>query len=146
MKHWDPAVLPQVMAFFNQHIPFNRHIGLELQEVREGFARVHIPFREELIGDPFRPALHGGVISTLIDTAGGAAAFTQVPPGGKVSTIDLRVDYLRPGEKKLLVAEASVTRMGNRVASVDVRVFHEGEEDRLIATGKAVYHVLHERR
>src|SRR3954466_8740822 len=123
-------------------IPFNKVLGIEVADLREGFARLEVPFRPELIGDPFRQALHGGVLSALIDACGGAAAFTMItPPAERVSTIDLRIDYLRPGEPKRIVAEATVMRMGNRVASVDMRTFHTDAPDKLIATGKGVYNV-----
>jgi uncharacterized protein (TIGR00369 family) len=124
-----------------EDIPFNRFLGMRLLELGEGFARVEIPFRPELIGNPYVPAIHGGVLSTLVDTCGGAAAFTQITPPETVSTIDLRVDYLRPGESRALVCESRVSRMGNRVASVDSKIFHPEEPERLIATGKAVYNV-----
>jgi uncharacterized protein (TIGR00369 family) len=82
------------------------------------------------------------VLSTLIDTAGGAAAFTQVKiPGDTLSTLDLRIDYLRPGELKTVAAEGRVLRMGNRVATVDIRCFHLDDTERDIATGKGVYSV-----
>ncbi len=131
----------RVRWFMAEAIPFNRVLGIEVVELRGGFARLEVPFRKELIGDPSRPALHGGVISAVVDACGGAAALTLVPPPGLVSTIDLRVDYLRPGEPQRLVCESSVTRLGNRVASVDSRVFHPEAPDRLIATGKAVYNI-----
>jgi len=124
-----------------KHIPFNRYLGIEVMGLSDGFARMEIPFREELIGDPLKPALHGGVLSALIDACGGAAVFTLVDPPEKVSTIDLRVDYLRPGELSRIACEATVARMGHRVASVDMRVFHVHLPDRLIATGKGVYNV-----
>ena len=137
----DPSMLERVRLLVNEQIPFNKLLRIEATELREGFARLEVPFRQELIGDPFRPAIHGGVISSLIDTCGGAAALTLLVPPGVVSTIDLRIDYLRPGEPKPLVCESTVTRMGNRVASVDSRVFHPDAPARLIATGKAVYNV-----
>lgn len=137
----DPGFLELVRLVVGDRIPFNRHLGIRATELREGFARLELPFRPELVGDPVRPALHGGVISTLIDTAGGAAVITLIGPRGTVSTIDLRVDYLRPGQMKTLVCEATVTRLGNRVASVDGRVFHPDAPDQLIATGKGVYNV-----
>lgn len=131
-----------VIAFFRHQIPFNALLGLDVDELGEGFARIRVPFRDELIGDPIRPALHGGVLSATIDATGGAAAFTLVDlPGDRLSTIDLRVDYLRPGELEDIVCEGRVTRMGNRVASVDVVCFHPGKRDRVIATGKCVYSV-----
>ena len=125
-----------------EHIPFNKLLGVEVGELREGFARMEVPFRPELIGDPMRPAIHGGVLSTLIDACGGAAVFTMIDPPEKVSTIDLRVDYLRHGEAERIVCEATVVRLGHRVASVDMRVFQtHTQPDRLIATGKGVYNV-----
>lgn len=129
-----------ILQFFNEEIPFNRLLGMQLVELDEGFARIELPFKDELIGDRSRPALHGGVLSTIIDVAGGAAAFSRVTvPGDTLSTLDMRVDYLRPAELRTLVAEARVSRMGNRVASVDISAFHD--RDHLIATGKAVYSV-----
>lgn len=141
ISEWDAAAVAELAEFMGKHIPFNRFLGLEIARLADGFARMEVPFRPELVGDPFRPALHGGVMSALIDACGGAAVFTLVGPPDRVSTIDLRVDYLRPGELERLCCEASVTRMGNRVASVDMRVFHPQSEDRLIATGKGVYSV-----
>jgi uncharacterized protein (TIGR00369 family) len=122
-------------------IPFNRYLGLVLTAITPGFARVELPFRPELIGDPFRPALHGGVLSALIDACAGAALWTRVEPADKISTIDLRVDYLRPGEPELIICEAHVIRLGGRIGVVDARVFHPGAPERTIATGKGVYNV-----
>ncbi len=124
-----------------QRIPFNQVLGVRVSHLAQSFARLEIPFRPDLIGDPFRPAIHGGVHSALIDTCGGAAAFTLITPPETVSTIDLRIDYLRLGEAKMLVCESTVSRMGNRVASVDGRIFHPDAPDLVIATGKAVYNV-----
>lgn len=131
-----------LVALMTQGIPFNRLMGVEVTILELGLARLEIPFRDELVGDPSRPALHGGVLSTLIDTAGGAAAFTRVElPGDRLSTLDLRIDYLRPGELRRIAAEGRVTRMGNRVASVDIACFHPDDPSRLIATGKGVYNI-----
>ena len=140
-KACDPQVVMYVRQLMEDWIPFNKLLGMRVVELSEGFARVEVPFRPELIGDPSRPAIHGGVMSALIDTCGGAAAFTMITQPDTISTIDLRVDYLRPGEPRTLVCESMVSRMGNRVASVDGKIFHPDAPDRLIATGKAVYNV-----
>lgn len=63
---------------------------------------------------------------------------TLLRDGERLSTLDLRVDYLRPGEPADLFCRAEVVRIGNRVASVDI-VCHHDDATRLIATGKAVY-------
>ncbi|MBI2897501.1 MAG: hotdog fold thioesterase [Deltaproteobacteria bacterium] len=122
-------------------IPFNRFLGFELTDLKPGFARMEVPFRDEFIGDPVRPALHGGVISALIDTCGGAACWTEIEPADRVSTVDLRVDYLRPGRKHRLVAEGRVIRIGNHVGVVDLTAFHSDSPSDLIACGKGVYNV-----
>jgi uncharacterized protein (TIGR00369 family) len=59
--------------------------------------------RPELIGDPERGILHGGVITTLLDSVAGTAAYSQIDEGVALATLDLRIDYLRP------------TRAGKRV-------------------------------
>ena len=142
-----PAELTRVME---ELIPFNRFLGIRCEEVREGYARLRIPFREELVGDPMRPALHGGVLSALADTAGGAAVWTGLRDArGRVSTIDLRVDYLRPARLADVVCEATVVRQGNRVGVADMRLYHPSaaeagglaEAPHTIATGKGVYNV-----
>lgn len=124
-------------------IPFNRHLGVKVTELRKGHARLEIPFRDELVGDPLRPALHGGVLSMLADTAGGAAVWTGIEDErARVSTIDLRIDYLRPARLETIVAEAHVVRVGNRVGVADVRLFHPSHESETVATGKGVYNVV----
>ncbi len=141
-KRPGSAVSPDAVRFMEQQIPFNALLGIEIDSVGDGKARLRIPFRPELIGDPWRPAIHGGVISALADTAGGAAVFSRfVNPSDRASTVDLRIDYLRPGDKATLMADATVIRMGNRVAVVDVIVYHAGRKEKPIATAKAVYNI-----
>jgi uncharacterized protein (TIGR00369 family) len=135
---FDPQILREIME---KMIPFNRFLGLTLTEVRPGFARLEVPYRDELIGDPVRPALHGGVISALIDTCGGAACWTEIDAADRISTVDLRVDYLRPGRKLRIIAEGRVIRMGNHVGVADVTVFHPDAPGELVACGKGVYSV-----
>lgn len=130
--------LEAIRALFSGGIPFNAFVGLELLELERGRALARIPYRPELIGDPTRPALHGGVISMLADTVGGAAVFSVTDPGDRVATIDLRVDYLRPGREADLLAEARLLRIGNRVGVASVRCWQPGVRES-IAVAKGVY-------
>jgi len=134
------ATIRELMELY---VPFNRFLGMKLDESRPGFVRFRLPFRVVQTAVPLRRALHGGVISTMADVAGGTAVWTKLPDPvrGRVSTIDLRVDYLRPGRGETLVAEAHVVRSGNRVGVADVRLFHEGDAETTIATGKGVYNI-----
>lgn len=122
-------------------VPFNKMLGIHLVEISDGWARMELPFKKEHIGDPMRPALHGGLISTLIDTCGGAAVWGAAEEQDRVSTVDLRVDFLRPGPLETLCCEAKVQRIGNRVAVTDMQVFAKDRPQEIVATGKGVYNV-----
>ncbi len=62
--------------------------------------------------------------TALADTVGGCAVFTVIEPGARCSTIDLRVDYLRPGRLEGINAKAEILRVGNRVAVAKIDVYH----------------------
>jgi len=120
------------------YIPFNKLLGLRCLEIEDGRVRVELPYRSELVGNPEIPALHGGAISSTLDTTGGLAVWSQAGPNDRVSTIDLRVDYLRPGRAEPLIAVAKVVRLGNRVGVAELRAFHPDAEDRPVAAGMGV--------
>jgi uncharacterized protein (TIGR00369 family) len=121
-------------------IPFNKFLGVRVVVIERGRAELEIPWRDELVGDPIKQAIHGGVISALADTAGGMAVWSALEhPTQRVSTIDLRIDYLRPGRLEALVAEAVVVRAGRSVGVADVRLFHPTSRGEVVATGKGVY-------
>jgi len=136
-----PVPPKEFLGLLSEVIPFNKLLGIRVDEAREGYARLVLPYRAEFIGDASRPALHGGVISTLVDTCGGFAVWTQLRTEDRVSTIDLRVDYLAPGAPEALYAEGTVVRVGNRVGVVDVRCWQPSAPTRTVATGKAVYNI-----
>ena len=121
--------------------PFVAHLGMRFASVESGFVVLEVPFRQELIGNPEIPALHGGVISSLLDTCGGAAVWSQLGKGDRVSTVDLRVDYLRPGRPEILFGMGRVIRLGNRVGVAELRAYHTGCEDQPVAVGTGVYNI-----
>ncbi len=129
--------------FMNERVAFHRLLGMRVTQTEAGRAHMTLPFREDLTGDPFRPALHGGALATLADAAGGTAVMTLLRPVDRVSTIDLRVDYLRPAQQRDLLARAEVQRLGGRVAVVAVDVVHPEQESPslVVAVARAVYAV-----
>ena len=131
--------LSRHIRFMEEEVPFNRHLGFKVLHSEKGFVRVLIPFKQEFIGDPRRPALHGGVFSAVIDACGGLAVWTLFDVEDLISTVDMRVDYLRPGPDTDIVAESRVVRMGNRVSVVNTVVYPEGKMDEILAEGRAVY-------
>jgi uncharacterized protein (TIGR00369 family) len=122
-----------------EQIPFNRLLGIRGESISPGRASLVLPVRADMVGDPRRPALHGGVVSALLDTAGGLAAWSALQPGESVSTVDLTVDYLEPaGLQAELRAEAELLRKGNRVCHVRMRVTQGGTA---VAEGRGVYNI-----
>ena len=131
--------MKQMMESF---IPFNAFLGVRAVHIHKELLRLEIPFRPELVGDPIRPALHGGVLSALADACGGGAVWLGIEDvRARVSTIDLRIDYLRPAKLETLVAEARVVRLGNRVGVADVRLYNAPSPEVTVATGKGVYNI-----
>ena len=135
-----------VANIIEQHIPFNRVLGLKLDSMDPKAPALKFDMRPELVGNARRGILHGGVISAVLDATGGFAimlALAKEPkPGEKLSfpnigTIDLRVDYLRPGRGKHFVATAKVVRLGNRIAVTHMELAND--EGELISTGAAAY-------
>jgi uncharacterized protein (TIGR00369 family) len=130
--------LEAIRQLFEAGIPFNRLLGLQVELLERGRMVARVPFRQDLIGDPSRPAIHGGVLSSIADAIGGGAVFTLTDPGDRVATIDLRIDYLRPGRPEDLIGRAHVIRMGNRVGVTSMRLEHPGRSEP-IAVAKGVY-------
>jgi uncharacterized protein (TIGR00369 family) len=129
----------QILQFMEEVVPFNKLLGVRGESVTRGRAVLTVPVREELVGDPRRPALHGGVLSALIDAAGGLAAWSALADAESVSTVDLLVDYLEPaGLGAPLRADAKLVRKGNRVCHVRVSVSQDGV---VVAEGRAVYNI-----
>jgi uncharacterized protein (TIGR00369 family) len=129
----------EILRMMERYVPFNRLLGIQGEQAGRGRGVLLLPVRPEFVGDPRRPALHGGVLSALIDTAGGVAAWTALSAHETVSTVDLRVDYLEPaGLEGPLRAEAELVRKGNRVCHVRIAVTQNGV---LVAEGRAVYNI-----
>ncbi len=135
---------------FDHEIGFNELMGLRVESLVPGAVRVRIPMRRELFGHYSVGRLHGGLISAVLDALGGLALMVELAerhpaePAEQVmqrftrfGTIDLRVDYLRPGLGRHFVGSAEVTRLGGRVGSVLSRMHND--EGTLIATGAAAY-------
>jgi len=137
---------------FEDRMVFHKVIGLKLVEISAHHALARLAMRPELIGHYTHHRLHGGVIGAALDAVAGMAALAAIgarhmdePPLkrmerlAKLGTIDLRVDYLRPGIGEHFTARAEVLRLGSRVASTRME-FH-GPDAKLLATGAGAYMV-----
>ena len=134
---------------FESAVPFNKVIGMKVESVDPDAPKLRFDMRPELIGNPRRQILHGGVISAVLDVAAGFAIHLAVlrakleePADGHfptIGTINLHIDYLRPGRGKYFIATGRVVRLGNRVAVAQMELVNDAGE--LIATGNAAYMV-----
>jgi uncharacterized protein (TIGR00369 family) len=139
-----------LVELFERRITFNQTLGLQVLSVRPGDVRGRILMRPELVGHYAYGRLHGGVISATLDAMGGLALMVGIAERhphdntmqvmhrfAKMGTIDLRIDYLRPGLGQHFIATADVTRLGGRIGSTQMRLVND--EGTLLATGAAAY-------
>lgn len=125
-------------AFFRA-VPHVRRIGLRPVAVRRRGLVARLPFRQELIGDPWRGQLHGGAVTTLVDQTSGTAASFAVFPPNVVATLDLRLDHLRPAVPgRDVFAEAEAFRVTRHVIFVRCTA-HDGDPADPIAYGTASF-------
>ena len=133
-----------------QKIPFNKTLGIKVESISFDYVKTFFEMRDELMGNYKMRMLHGGVISSAIDVTGGLAAVISIQqkmPGEdleekiersfRMSTIDLRVDFLRPGIGKWFVVTAYSLRSGNKIAVNRIEL-HNDQND-LIAVGTGSY-------
>ncbi|MEQ9231022.1 MAG: hotdog fold thioesterase [Cyclobacteriaceae bacterium] len=128
-----------VKMAIEEMIPIHKFLGLELVEIRKGFVKVRVPFKEEVIGDFRNRRWHGGILATVMDSVGGIAGSTHFTSMEDIlSTIDIRIDYLKGAESSAIVVEGEIVRFGNRIVVTRMRTFQE-ETDTLLAEGTGVY-------
>jgi uncharacterized protein (TIGR00369 family) len=90
---FDEPVLAKFIASMSPHMC---RLRLEVLSIQGGVCVAQLPYSEELVGDPASGVLHGGVVTSLLDTVGGAAVISAVGEPLPLATLDLRIDYLRP--------------------------------------------------
>jgi uncharacterized protein (TIGR00369 family) len=113
-----------------QFTPHAGRLRMRVVEVGPGFATLSLPYHEELIGDPQRGVVFGGVITTLIDQASGLAVACAMEELQAIATIDLRVDYLRAAEPgRDLFARAECYKLGHNVAFVRATAWDNDQND-----------------
>lgn len=143
------ARLQHLSAAFTA-IPFNHMLGLQLDHIDAESVTMSFAMKHELIGNFLQGILHGGVISSVLDMAGGmivmAAMISEHPEMdnedlsnlvAKCSTVDLQVNYLRPGKGERYVAKAFLIKKGNTISFTRMELLNQ--DGLLIATGNGTY-------
>ena len=119
---------------FVEHVPHCQALGIRCVLTGPCEATLRIPYRDELIGDPTRGVVFGGVITTLLDQAGGVATLCSLPEIVTIATIDLRIDYLRAAEPgRDLFGRATCYKRTRSVAFVRGSAWDSDPEKRLVS-------------
>ena len=147
---FEPEFIAGLRDIFEDKIVFNRILGLKIMELTPERTRARIDMRNDLVGHYSFNRVHGGVISAGLDAMGGLAVMAAIGARhmdespterlhrfGKLGTIDLRIDYLRPGVGEYFELRAEVMRLGSRVAST--RMEFLSADSTLLSTGSAAY-------
>jgi uncharacterized protein (TIGR00369 family) len=142
-------LLPFIGDIFQQ-MPFNQLLGLRVTDFSAERAEVRFAWNAQLVGNPVQQILHGGVIASVLDVVGGIMAVSSAllkldstdaallaTKLGKMSTIDIRTDYLRPGRGREFIATAQVIRSGNKVCVCRMELHND--EGVHIALGTGTY-------
>jgi uncharacterized protein (TIGR00369 family) len=133
-----------ITEFIEKKILYNKLLGIKLNSLTNGSSELYLPFKKELLGDPFRSIIHGGVISSLIDVSGGVTCFSILRnPSYRLSTLDLRVDFLEPVKNANLICSGKIVRIGNKIGVARMDVFvNNNSKSKLVAIGNGVYTII----
>lgn len=146
------AVLEKIKLYYLEMLPFNKVLGIDIDllDYETGEAVTSFNMTKNLVGNPTVGILHGGVTASVIDLTGGLCALISCAKfhegesldviGKKLAssaTIDMRVDYLRPGKGKSFQCKSRIIRAGSRIVVAKIDLYNEKEIR--IATGTATY-------
>lgn len=109
----------QIAQTFISALPHSRALGMRVDQFGDGVAVISMPYDVALIGDPATGVIHGGAVSALMDTCGGAAVLCHADAPHGTATISLRIDYMRPATPgQRITARAECHHMTRTVAFV----------------------------
>jgi uncharacterized protein (TIGR00369 family) len=123
MAHSSKAAgLPAIVELRRRLLESNttKQFGFSLDEAEPG--RVVLRMRVDKRHKQVHGVVHGGVLAALADTAGGLASYVACPPGRRVATIEMKINYLESVEAGSVTADARVVRIGRHIAVVDCDV------------------------
>ena len=145
-------ILESIRTYYLEWLPFNKVLGISIEHLdyETGEAVTSFPLKPELIGNSAAGILHGGVTASVIDLTGGLSALiscVKLNRGASLeelqaklvasATIDMRVDYLRPGKGKGFECKSRIIRAGSRIVVSKIDLFND--DGLRIATGTATY-------
>ncbi len=136
----NPEKLKMAEQFINA-VPHCKTLNMKLTNIGDGTAEMSLPYDLRIVGDPETGVVHGGAVSSLMDTCCGAAAMSHPSSPAGTATIDLRIDYMRaatPGQT--IVTRAECYHITRSVAFVRA-VAMDDDVDRPVATATGAFTV-----
>ena len=145
-------VLEKIKEYYLEMLPFNKVLGIDIESLNyeTGDAVTCFEMTRDLVGNSTMGILHGGVTASVIDLTGGLSALISCAKFHKdkpldviakkltsSATIDMRVDYLRPGKGRSFQCKSRLIRAGIRIVVAKIDLYNE--KDTRIATGTATY-------
>ena len=140
----------ELCNMYEEKIPFNKVLGLKIESIQPESVSTKFEMNQKLVGNFMQNILHGGVISSILDATGGLMASISLLQKAlnqpleqvekkltRLGTIDLRVDYLRPGQGNHFISTASIMRAGKKVSVT--RMEMHNDQGLLIAVGTGTY-------
>jgi uncharacterized protein (TIGR00369 family) len=107
-------------------VPYCAHLGVTGQSNGSSVI-LTLPFGPHLIGNPVLPALHGGVIGSLLETAAIVQVIWETRATVLPKPVDISIDYLRSGRAVTSYARAFIARQGRRVVNVRAEMWQDDE-------------------
>ncbi|MCL1094348.1 PaaI family thioesterase [Shewanella kaireitica] len=118
-----------------EHVPYAKFIGMEVDRFGDELI-FKLPAKDDNIGNPVLPALHGGVIAGFMEMSAIVQLMVFMQTSKVPKVVDFSIDYLRAGYHKDSFAECKITRQGRRVANVSINCWQTNRKH-LIATARA---------
>ena len=148
--NFEPEFLEALREIYEDKIVFNHWMGLKIVSIQATGIVAHLTMKPDLVGHFAYNRIHGGVISAALDAMGSLAVMAAMGakhmdelPANRIerftrhSTIDLRIDFLRPGIGDEFTIHAEAVRVGARVGNA--RMEFRAADGKLLSTGTAAY-------
>ena len=144
----DKVIFETIKKKYTHSVPYHELLGLKVSKFDFESAEITLSIKNELLGNVSRGFLHGGVTASMLDSIGGLVAIGDFIANNKdkspdylkssinhMGTIDIRVDYLLPGEGTMFTANGRVIRAGKRVTVCRMEMLNDKNECIALGTG-----------
>jgi uncharacterized protein (TIGR00369 family) len=112
------------LAAMLERLPYIRFLGMRAELAGDEMTAV-LPFAPHLVGNMLLPALHGGVLGAFLEMTAICQLGVREPLRRLPRTIDVTIEYLRPGRALTTYARAEVIKLGRRIANVHVEAWQD---------------------